>query len=52
MSFALFELAWQPNIQKRLRQEIKDALTKSKGELTYDIVHDMEYLHMIVSGKL
>lgn len=47
MSFALYELSWQPEMQHRLRQEIKEALVKSDGALTYDNVHSLEYMHMI-----
>lgn len=51
MSFGLYELAFQPQLQTRLRQEIKETLQKSNGELTYDNVNGMVYLNMIVLGK-
>jgi hypothetical protein len=50
VSFALYEMAMQPDIQTRLREEILDALDKNEGKLTYEAVRDMEYLHMVVSG--
>lgn len=50
MSFALYELACQLNLQFKLRQEIKETLQKSNGELTYDNVQGMVYLNMIVQG--
>jgi cytochrome P450 family 6 len=50
ISFALYELAMQPDVQIRLREEILDALDKNEGKLTYEAVRDMEYLHMVVSG--
>lgn len=52
MSFGLFELATHPDIQKRLRQEIKETLLTSKGEITYDVVQNMVYLNMVVQEML
>jgi cytochrome P450 len=51
MSFALYELALHPHIQRRLRTEITQVLRKHSGELTYDGMQDMSYLDMVVSGK-
>ncbi|XP_037043595.1 probable cytochrome P450 6g2 [Bradysia coprophila] len=52
MSFGLYELAFQLDIQRKLRQEIKETLLASKGELTYDIVQNMVYLNMVVQEML
>jgi hypothetical protein len=49
-SFTLYELAMQPHLQTRLRTEILDVLDKNEGQLTYEAVRDMEYLHMAISG--
>jgi hypothetical protein len=51
MSFALYELAFHPEIQHRLRAEILQVLSKHDGKLTYDGIQDMSYLEMVVSGK-
>jgi cytochrome P450 len=51
MSFALYELALHPHIQRRLRTEIAQVLGKHNGELTYDGMQEMSYLDMVVSGK-
>uniref|UniRef100_T1GP68 Cytochrome P450 n=1 Tax=Megaselia scalaris TaxID=36166 RepID=T1GP68_MEGSC len=48
MSFALYELCQNQEIQKKLRKEIKETLIKSDGPLTYDLVQSMEYLGMVV----
>ena len=50
MSFALLELAINPQIQDRLYQEIRKILDKF-GSLTYDAVSEMEYLDRVVHGK-
>uniref|UniRef100_T1GMQ0 Cytochrome P450 n=1 Tax=Megaselia scalaris TaxID=36166 RepID=T1GMQ0_MEGSC len=52
MSFALYELAQNQEIQKRLRNEIKEALIKSDGKITYELVHSLEYLGMVVQEVL
>jgi len=52
VSYALYELALHPEIQKRLRTEIMQVLNKHNGKLTYDGIHEMDYLDMVVSGGL
>jgi len=47
-TFVLYEIAKHPDIQKRIRAEIKEALMKNDGKLTYDIImHETPYLHQI-----
>jgi len=38
-AFALYELAMQPEIQNTLRKELLEALEKSNGKITYDMVY-------------
>ncbi|KAF7381930.1 hypothetical protein HZH68_015803 [Vespula germanica] len=52
MSFAVYELALQPDLQTRLRQEILGALDKNDGKLNYDTVIALPYLDMVVSETL
>ncbi|CAD7086710.1 unnamed protein product [Hermetia illucens] len=52
MSFALYELANAPEAQECLRQEIRDVLIKNNGEVTYDIILNMRYMHMVVQEVL
>jgi cytochrome P450 family 6 len=51
MSFALYELALHPEIQHRLREEILQVLSKHDGNLTYDGIHNISYMDMVVSGE-
>jgi cytochrome P450 family 6 len=51
LSFALYELAFHPEIQQSLRAEILQVLSKHGGKLTYDGIHDMSYLDRVVSGE-
>ncbi|KAH8301480.1 hypothetical protein KR059_004245, partial [Drosophila kikkawai] len=50
MSFCLYELALQQDIQDRLREEIETVL--SGGALTYDAIAEMTYLDQVVSETL
>jgi len=49
-SYALYELAQHQDIQDKVRKEIDEILEKH-GELTYDAVNEMTYLHKVVNGK-
>jgi cytochrome P450 family 6 len=51
MGFALYELAKHPDIQQRLRAEVTRVMAKHGGDLTYDAMQEMSYLHMVVSGE-
>lgn len=49
MSFALYEMAMQPEIQNRLRTEIKEVIAiANDGKLTYEQIFEMEYLNCVV----
>ncbi|XP_076653844.1 cytochrome P450 6k1 [Halictus rubicundus] len=50
ISFTLYELAKQPEIQKRVRKEIIETI-KSQG-LTYESVQNMKYLHQTLCETL
>nr|XP_022919064.1 probable cytochrome P450 6g2 [Onthophagus taurus] len=51
MSFALYELAMNVNVQNTLRQEINETEEKF-GELTYDVIRNMKYLDMVFNETL
>ncbi|KAI4460043.1 cytochrome p450 [Holotrichia oblita] len=52
MSFALLELAQNQDVQDRLREEVREVLESSKGELTYEVVWEMNYLSMVINETL
>jgi hypothetical protein len=52
LSYALYELALHPDVQNRLREEIKQVLDKHQGELTYEGMNEMSYLDMVIKGML
>jgi cytochrome P450 family 6 len=51
MSFCLYELALNPDIQDRLRNEIDTVLKKHGDSVTYEGIQEMKYLDKIISGK-
>ncbi|XP_047121546.1 cytochrome P450 6j1-like isoform X1 [Schistocerca piceifrons] len=52
MSFTLYQLALNPDIQQRLRQELREAVGRHGGQLGYDAINDCTYLDMVVSETL
>lgn len=50
MSFALYELAKNPEIQDKLRLEIEAILKKHNQEITYEGVKEMTYLQQVING--
>ncbi|XP_021009989.1 cytochrome P450 3A41-like, partial [Mus caroli] len=51
LSFTLYCLATHPDIQKKLQEEIDEALP-NKAPPTYDTVMEMEYLDMVLNETL
>ncbi|CAG7729180.1 unnamed protein product [Allacma fusca] len=52
LSFALYELGVNPDIQEKLYHEVKAAVDENGGEFSYDIVNNLEYLDMVISETL
>lgn len=50
MSNALYELALNQDIQKKLREEINTFCAKNNKELKYDDIKEMEYLDKVFKG--
>lgn len=49
MSFCLYELAMNQDLQDRARQNVRDVLSQH-GSLTYEAIHDMKYLENCIFG--
>nr|AKZ17689.1 cytochrome P450 monooxygenase CYP6BK19 [Tenebrio molitor] len=52
MSFALYELAKNQDIQEKVREEVKSVLAKYDGKITYEAIHDMKYMDLVLSETL
>lgn len=52
MSFCLFEIARNAEIQERVHTEIDEVLAKYDGQLTYDAINELKYLDACLDGML
>lgn len=52
MNFCLYELAMNPSIQNRLRQEIEEVTGKDNDGFTYEKMLSMDYLDRVVKETL
>ncbi|XP_034947084.1 probable cytochrome P450 6a14 [Chelonus insularis] len=52
MSNCLFELAMNPEIQKKIKLEITEELKKSDGKFTYEMIQNMKYLDKVFKETL
>lgn len=51
LSFALYELAMQPEVQARLRCEINETLAQHDNQLTYECMNKMAYMKQVFAGE-
>jgi cytochrome P450 family 6 len=52
MGFAIFEVAYNSDVQEKLREEVDAVVKKHGGKLTYDGIQEMHYLDMVIAGNL
>lgn len=50
MAYALYELAQNPDIQNKTRDEIERVSRKYNGEMTYESMAEMVYLEQVING--
>jgi len=51
MTFCLYELALNPDIQERVWNDINTVLQKHGGNITYESIFEMKYLDKVVNGE-
>lgn len=52
MSFCLFEIARNPEVQKKIQDEIDMVLSEDNGEFTYDNMSKLKYLECVIDEGL
>lgn len=52
ITYCLYELAHNQQIQQRLREEIQETLQFGEAEITYEAIKKMKYLTTIVNGMI
>lgn len=52
LSFTLYDLAANHDVQAKLRNEIHEVLKKYGGKLCYEAIQDMNYLDRVFSGSV
>ncbi|KAK9752572.1 Cytochrome P450 [Popillia japonica] len=52
LCFMAYELVVNPDVQKRLQEEIDDTLRECNGKLTYEALLKMKYMDMIICETL
>lgn len=51
ISFALFEMSLNNEIQTRARNEVDEIIRKHEGKLTYEAVMELQYLEAVILGN-
>ncbi|KMQ82419.1 cytochrome p450 9e2, partial [Lasius niger] len=52
MCFVVHEIAVNPSIQMKLRNEVDEVLKKTNGEITYEALNGMQYLDAVINEAL
>lgn len=51
MTFAMFEMSMNLEVQEKARKEVLEVLDKYEGKMTYEAINQLHYLDMVVLGK-
>lgn len=51
IAFTLYEMAINPAVQRKAHEEIDSFLESHDGVLTYDNLHELKFLDMVIAGK-
>jgi cytochrome P450 family 6 len=50
-SFLSHRLALHPEIQTKVRDEVKEVMDKNNGKMTYESLKDLKYMDMVIAGQ-
>lgn len=51
MTFCLYELARHPEVQRKVRAEVREVLKRHGGQVTYEAVQEMKYMGQVLDGE-
>lgn len=51
LTYTLYELVLNEEIQNKVRKEIEEVVEKHEGNITYQALQDMQYLDCVIKGK-
>lgn len=51
LTYCLYELALNPDVQVKARQEIQQALQRHNGQFTYEAMMDMPFIDHVIHGR-
>lgn len=51
MTFALFEMSLNPEIQEKVRDELFTVLKKYDDKICYDSIKELDYMQQVIDGK-
>ncbi|XP_076303805.1 cytochrome P450 9e2-like [Lasioglossum baleicum] len=49
LAYVAYQLAVHPDVQEKLRYEIKSIIAKNNGELTFECLKDLKYMEQVIS---
>lgn len=52
MCYTIYELALNPDIQQKLREEVDNHMAAGNGQISYEALSTMEYMEMVTSEAL
>ena len=52
LSFGLYEIALNPDVQAKMRKEADEIFRKNSGEPNYQALQEMTYIEAVIYGKL
>lgn len=51
LSFCLYEISVNPDVQTKMRKEIDEVLMKYNGKVSYQTLKDLLYMDAVINGK-
>lgn len=51
MSFCLYEISLNPDVQSKMRKEVDEILKKHNGKLNYQALQELNYMEAVINGK-